>query len=435
MAGPKEMLIIPPRHYCIVKNPVVRDDAGNPVFVELPPAPEAKDAAHQQLKALQAPVGKMQGQVKLRHGDLEIRYEQETPFPLYPGESLHGGITQFTVVAANTALKLRAHREFEDEAEVPVAEAKEKGKDKEADVAQCAMTTTRLIKVKRQPGDEWLFMGPATYKPRIEIEVVAPCKARVILPDTALKVQAVRACTDYKGVARKAGEQWLVKTEGAYMPAIDETIVETVKAQVLTAKVALQLHALESFTDRFDVDHKKGEEWLVTMDMTETYIPDVPEEVVNTVNVTTLTSRQYCVLRDYYDEHGVQHFGALKIVRGEKNFFLQPGESIVGGLREIIVLGEEEALELVARETYEEEPTAKGRKPIRRSAGTRWMVEGPCECIPPTEVVVVRRLHALVCLPCCRIYTFEPLVSLLAWLAVLWVVWMLFKLARRITGF
>lgn len=58
------MHVIPPRHYCIIKNPVVRDETGNAVADE-------------------------HGQAKLRHGDVEIRLEKEDPFPLYPGESLH----------------------------------------------------------------------------------------------------------------------------------------------------------------------------------------------------------------------------------------------------------------------------------------------------------------------------------------------------------
>ena len=61
--GPEEMIQIPPRHYCIVQNPVIRTEDGT---VALGP--------HQQ--------------IKLRYGDYEVRLEQD-PFPLYPGESLH----------------------------------------------------------------------------------------------------------------------------------------------------------------------------------------------------------------------------------------------------------------------------------------------------------------------------------------------------------
>ncbi|GCC45314.1 hypothetical protein chiPu_0029236, partial [Chiloscyllium punctatum] len=56
------MITVPPRHYCIVENPIVCDENLEPVFDEF-------------------------GQVKLRHADQEIRQAQD-PFPLYPGEEL-----------------------------------------------------------------------------------------------------------------------------------------------------------------------------------------------------------------------------------------------------------------------------------------------------------------------------------------------------------
>ena len=60
--GPEKMIVVPPRHYCIVENPVVKDKDGQPVI----------DGC---------------GQVKLRHADQDIRLAQD-PFALYPGEVL-----------------------------------------------------------------------------------------------------------------------------------------------------------------------------------------------------------------------------------------------------------------------------------------------------------------------------------------------------------
>ena len=80
------MIIIPPRHYCIIANPIARDEKGKLITDK-------------------------NGQVKLRHGDEEIRFEQE-PFPLYPGEKLFGKVTPLQVVAPNTALRLKATRDF-----------------------------------------------------------------------------------------------------------------------------------------------------------------------------------------------------------------------------------------------------------------------------------------------------------------------------------
>lgn len=54
--------MVPPRHYCVVLNPVARDDDMEVLFDQ-------------------------SGQAKLRHADLEIRLTQD-PFPLYPGEEI-----------------------------------------------------------------------------------------------------------------------------------------------------------------------------------------------------------------------------------------------------------------------------------------------------------------------------------------------------------
>ena len=99
------MIVIPPRHYCIIENPVLRDKSGEVVL-------------------------DVSGQARLSHADLEIRLARD-PFPLYPGEVLKQPITALTVVVSNSALRLQAILDFEDES----------GE-------------------KRTAGDEWLFEGP-----------------------------------------------------------------------------------------------------------------------------------------------------------------------------------------------------------------------------------------------------------------------------------
>ena len=103
--GPEKMITIPPRHYCVIENPVVRASDGS----------VALDAA---------------GQAVLLHADLEIRTAR-SPFPLYPGEVLKVTVTPLTVVDANSALRLKAVLDFEEE-----------------------------DGMKRTAGDEWLFEGP-----------------------------------------------------------------------------------------------------------------------------------------------------------------------------------------------------------------------------------------------------------------------------------
>jgi major vault protein len=131
--GPEDMIMVPPRHYCVVSNPVEKKADGSPVTDE-------------------------HGNAKLRYGDEEIRFEQE-PFPLYPGEKVTGKITPLQIIAPNTALRLRALRDF------TVGSGKEK--------------------VSRVAGEEWLFRGPGTYIPRVDETVVELIKATVIKPNTA----------------------------------------------------------------------------------------------------------------------------------------------------------------------------------------------------------------------------------------------------------
>lgn len=95
---------MPPRHFCVVDNPVVRTSTPSPfallankhltpTWIRLTAKGELDFDKHQQ--------------VKLRHGEQEIRTSQD-PFPLYPGERLNGAVQPLLVVAADTALRLRA---------------------------------------------------------------------------------------------------------------------------------------------------------------------------------------------------------------------------------------------------------------------------------------------------------------------------------------
>eukprot|EP01115_Flamella_aegyptia_P000407 TRINITY_DN1058_c0_g1_i2.p1 TRINITY_DN1058_c0_g1~~TRINITY_DN1058_c0_g1_i2.p1 ORF type:complete len:774 (+),score=480.67 TRINITY_DN1058_c0_g1_i2:275-2596(+) len=325
------MIIIPPRHYCIIANPVARDAKGQVVLEK-------------------------NGQIKLRHGDEEIRFEQE-PFPLYPGEKLFGKVTPLQVVAPNTALRLKATRDFTDEG------------------------------VKRLAGDEWLFEGPKTYIPSVNAQVVEIVRAVVVKPGQALKLRAKKETTDRDGNVRKAGEEWLVKREGSYLPGSDEEITETVNAVTLTDKKALHLRATRTFVDVFGKTRKAGEEWLVTFQDAENHIPDVYEQVVGEVKITTLSNRQFCVVVDPW-KNGKPQYGQRELRRGELSFFLNPGERLEAGIQNVYVLSEEESILLRARENYIDGKT-------ERKAGDRWMVNGPCDYTPPVEVEIVEKRRTI----------------------------------------
>ncbi|RNA36335.1 major vault -like, partial [Brachionus plicatilis] len=70
--GPEKMITIPPRHYCVVENPALKDKENKIQFDQ-------------------------SGQVKLAFAELEIRFARE-PFPLYPGETLKQNITPLRVL-------------------------------------------------------------------------------------------------------------------------------------------------------------------------------------------------------------------------------------------------------------------------------------------------------------------------------------------------
>jgi len=335
--GPCKMVMIPPRHYCVIANPIIRDADGNATYDEYQ-------------------------NVRLKHGDEEIRGEQE-PFPLFPGEQLIGKVTPLQVVAANAALRLRCIRNFTD------------GNGNE-----------------RQAGDEWLFPGPGTYQPAVEVQVVEIIRATIIRENQALKLRARRRLADSENNQRQAGEEWLIRNPGAYLPGVDEEVVETVKAHVLTDKKALHLRAKRNFIDYNKKQRKAGEEWLVTIADAETHIPDVYEEVVGEVRITTLNNRQYCYILDPVDGNGKNKLGKKELRKGEMSFFLAPGERLESGIQNVHVLDGEEALLLRAKEAYVD--TSSGEN-VNRNPGDKWMIQGPCDFIPSIEVEILEKRRTI----------------------------------------
>jgi major vault protein len=340
---PKPCIAIPPRSYCRIRNPALRDGAGK----------VQTDAT---------------GQVILNLGDEEIRLEQE-PFPLMPGEVLLGDekdppIKKLSVIPKNTALRLKATRDFVDGT------------------------------LRRVAGDEWMFEGPDTYMPRVEVEVVQTVKSQVIKPNSALRLRARIQYTDRRGNLREVGEEWLIKDEGAYMTQVEEEVVGTVDAKILTDKVAIRLEATRTAKDVFGKLRKAGEQWLVTNKDAATHIPDVFETVLGEVKVTTLSNRQYTVVVNPVDpkNNNRNRLGEKEIRKGEASFFLHPGESLANGIEDIIILSNDEALLLKADEEFTE---VSGATKSVRKPGERWMIQGPIEYIPPTTVTIVERRRAI----------------------------------------
>uniref|UniRef100_A0A452DVX2 Major vault protein n=1 Tax=Capra hircus TaxID=9925 RepID=A0A452DVX2_CAPHI len=294
---PVRMVTVPPRHYCMVANPVARDAQGTVLF-------------------------DITGQVRLRHADLEIRLAQD-PFPLFPGEVLEKDITPLQVVLPNTALHLKALLDFED-------------KNGQKVVA----------------GDEWLFEGPGecfpVYSRRGKELILGHWKGH--------------CDSDLDGVPRSPKE------------------------------TALHLRARQNFRDVRGVSRRTGEEWLVTVQDTEAHVPDVYEEVMGVVSVTTLGPHNYCVILDPVGPDGKNQLGQKLVFKGEQSFFLQPGEKLERGIQNVYVLSEQQGLLLRALQPLEE---GEGKEKVSHQAGDRWLIRGPLEYVPPAKVEVVEERQAI----------------------------------------
>lgn len=163
------MVKLPPNHYCVIKNPVVRDADGNLVnlltfkyFFQ---------------------VNSEYGEVQVKFEEVEIRTQNEypDPFPLYPYEELVETDQPFIFLKDNEALLLKAKRPFTD--------------------------TRGETKVERYIEDEYLFRGPGTYIPRVEESIDKKIEALIVLPNSALLLLAKKDFKDSFGIQRHAGEQ------------------------------------------------------------------------------------------------------------------------------------------------------------------------------------------------------------------------------------
>lgn len=333
--NPVKMIILQPNTYCEITNPVIRNEEGELV----------RDKYNQ---------------VNLKYGEIEFRFHQQysEPFPLYPREILTLAPTKLRVIRELSALKIQVIRGYKD-----------------------------LKGVEQRAGDIKLFEGPNTYIPRIEERIVDQIKAQIIGSEEALRLKALESFQDRKGIKRKAGEEWLIRETGSYLPEVFEEIVELQKPYILSDKQVIQLKATQNFIDVYKNERKAGEEWLVTLKNASYHLLDIYEEFENLVQLTVLRSTEYCVVLNPFDtKTGKNRLGAKELRKGTCSFFLQPGESLEAGVKSIYILEESQALLLKATEAIDD------KKP-----GDRWMVHGPGRYIPPIQVEVIetRRIMAL----------------------------------------
>ena len=94
------------------------------------------------------------------------------------------------------------------------------------------------------------------------------------------------------------------------------------------------------------------------------------------------------MILDPCDANNKPQLGRKKLVKGEKSFFLKPGERLERGIQNVYVLGENEGLILKANETFRDDDT-------ERRPGDRWMIRGPGEYVPSVEMEVVTKRTAI----------------------------------------
>jgi len=332
--GPEKMIIVGPRQYIKIKNPIEKKD-DSPIFDEY-------------------------GNAVLRWGEEEIRIEPK-PFPLYPGEEIVGSAEKIITIEETQALKLEATQQFFDSRD----------------------------KLNRNAGDQWLLRGPLTYYPRVEERVLERIDATLIGQNTALKLIAIQDTKDSEGNIHKAGEEWLVTTPGHYLPNIYELVDGLVQGYILTELKALKLEAISSFTDQFKTKHKAGEQWLVKNTQISVYIPGVYEKVIGEVQLTVLSESQYCFVLNPFDiKSGKNRYGCRELRRGQNSFFLYPGEELESGIKDNEVLAVDETLLVRAVSQFQDGE-------ILRKPGSKWLINGPCEYVPPVQVEVVTKRKAI----------------------------------------
>jgi len=198
-----KMIVISPMHYATILHPVVIGNKGEPL--------RDKD-----------------GQIRLHHSEIQYRLQTDykTPFFLYHGEKMEGGIKKLDYIPKDYSKVLKAIKRFKDG------------------------------EIQREVGDKWLFYGPGICYPRPEVEMMEMRSPLKIGPETAIKLTAMQNYTDRNGKKRKAGEEWLVREQGSYILDVYEKNLGEQKKIVINDTSALKMEAIKSFTDCYGNEHK-----------------------------------------------------------------------------------------------------------------------------------------------------------------------------------
>lgn len=165
---------------------------------------------------------------------------------------------------------------------------------------------------------------------------------------------------------------------------------------VLGVYEALRLRALTAFVDERTPGgarrREAGDEWLVRGP--GRYVPSAAESVVSDERARVLKETEYCVVLNPVDRTtGRIQEGRRKVISGPDVFFLEPGEALEGDVRRKHVLSELQGLKLQALDDLNE--PEEGQEPRARKAGDTWLIRGPRTYVPGEKVLILKEISAL----------------------------------------
>lgn len=331
-------------------------------MIKLPPASCVTIGNPVLLDKDKKPIKNSDGTFKNKFGENKVKTSDEfpEPFPLYPGETLVTSAQKFQIVGKDEGLLIQVTRDYTD------AQGR-----------------------KHLAGEIYQAAGPLTYINRIEEKPIKTTKAITVTKNQGLILKALQNFTDRKQITRYTGESWLFTDIGSFLPDVNENIEKVVKGVVLDNKKAIHVQAKRDFTDALGQQRRAGEKWLITNDLTQTYIEGVNDQIVSEVKPVTLTSREYCIVENPYLNDKPQ-WGKTEIIIGEKTFFLQPNEKLIGTIQKISILDENDAIILEANDDFYDEEFK-----LHRTARENWMIKGPREYIPNIHADVKKTQKAI----------------------------------------
>jgi major vault protein len=164
---------------------------------------------------------------------------------------------------------------------------------------------------------------------------------------------------------------------------------------VLGVYDALKLRAVTAFEDNQSGatrQRQAGDEWLVRGP--GRYIPRKEIGVVSQEKAHVLRDTQYAVVLNPVDRQtGRIQEGRRRVIPGPDVFFLEPGELLEGDIRQKHVLTERQGLKLQAVDDFTETPP--GGAPLARQAGDYWIIHGPRTYVPNEKVQILKEINAL----------------------------------------